>query len=445
MFRRIISFMLIMLVFSGALASEYEFEYYEGENDDYEENGDIYNGEPVQWQDPMSETATDPSAELITEILDGWTCRIVKWNSNALRIGIPETIGDKTIVEIGERAFAGKLTLRAATLPDSLMSLGPNAFQGCITLETVVLPDTLIEIGRNPFLGCWAMENIAITDNNPAFVFKNGLLYSKNKGELIYVNMKNAEGPFSLPAEIQTIKTESFAGCNGISKVTIPESVTALEEGSFMDCANLAAVEFPAGLANVPGNPFIRCRSLQGFEVAPDHTYLAVIDGVLFSKPDRRLISYPYGLKESSYSIPNGIQCIASEAFAYCDSLKSVEIPDTVQTIGDRAFQGCARLESVVIPESVKSIGDSAFRFCNAIRELVLSENLVSIGDLAFQGCIMPKTMSLPASLKQIGEQALGDCDDTLFTVERDSYAVQYCREYGLMYTYPDANNWLTE
>ena len=101
---------------------------------------------------------------------------------------------------------------------------------------------------------------------------------------------------------------------------------------------------------------FIFCKNLTEILVSPDHPYLAVVDGVLFSKPDMRLICYPEALADESYEIPQGIEEIGVSAFENCENLKSVIIPDSVTSIGDNAFEQCNALSSVIIPDGVTSI-----------------------------------------------------------------------------------------
>ena len=45
--------------------------------------------------------------------------------------------------------------------------------------------------------------------------------------------------------------------------------------------------------------------------------------------------------------------------------------------------------------------------------------------------------------MTSIGEDAFSECDILTLTVSRDSYACQYAIDNGLVYTYPDANDWL--
>ena len=173
--------------------------------------------------------------------------------------------------------------------------------------------------------------------------------------------------------------------------------VTGIGQNVFFWRNSLTSVTIPDSVTQVGINPFKNCDKLQTIRVSPDHPYLAVIDNALFSKPDKRLICYPCGVKGSAYTIPQGIRVIEYCAFFGCSGLTSVTIPDSVTNIGDFAFSRCSGLISVTIPDSVTSIGKNAFK----------------------------------------------GCDSLTLTVTRDSYAAQYCKDNGLNYTYPDSLDWL--
>ena len=162
---------------------------------------------------------------------------------------------------------------------------------------------------------------------------------------------------------------------SGITKITIPDSVTELGE-----------------------NPFCGCSDLLTVSLSSDHPALEVIDNVLFSKSEKRLIWCPEN-KEGEYEVPQGIETIDKFAFSDCHGLTNITIPDSVSAIGKAAFIWCTNLMEITIPNSVTSIGDMAF----------------------------------------------SSCDNITLIVERDSYAVQYCKDNNLNYTYPDANDWLNE
>ena len=69
------------------------------------------------------------------------------------------------------------------------------------------------------------------------------------------------------------------------------------------------------------------------------------------------------------------VTSIGGSAFAFCDSLTSVNIPDSVTSIGYLAFNSCNSLTSVGIPDSVTSIGDNAFSYCESLMNITVANS----------------------------------------------------------------------
>jgi len=188
-----------------------------------------------------------------------------------------------------------------------------------------------------------------------------------------------------IPASVTSIGAWAFSDCGKLTNVTIPSSVTSIGECVFSDCPRLAAIGLEAG------NPKYK-----------------VVDGVLYTKDMKCLVTSPGG--RSLVSIPAGVVDIGDNAFRCCRELKSVTIPLGVRRIGDDAFCATA-LESIVIPASVKNIGNSAFWCCGDIASLDLTEGVASIGSSAFSGCSALESVMVPASVKDIGHSAFEGCD----------------------------------
>ena len=213
----------------------------------------------------------------------------------------------------------------------------------------------------------------------------------------------------------------------GEANLTIPDQlngvkVTAIGNEAFWLCSSLTSVSIPDSVTTASANPFVCCTNLSDVKVSPDHPALAVIDGVLFSKQDKRLVWYPMTASAKAYAIPQGINIIGDYAFSFCSSLVSVTIPDSVTAIGDYAFFRCSSLASVSIPDSVTEIGDFAFDDCSSLASVTIPDSVTAIGDYAFSGC-----------------------ERLTLTVPRNSYAAQYCKDNGLTYIYPDSLDWLNQ
>ena len=236
---------------------------------------------------------------------------------------------------------------------------------------------------------------------------------------------------------------------------------------------NATNVQIPEALngmkvTDVAENAFLLCLNNSSFVVSPDHPTLAVIDGVLFSKPDKRLISYPKAKEGDTYAIPQGIEIIGYQAFSYCTSLSNIAIPDSVTSIGDNAFTMCSSLTSISIPNSVTSIGNEAFSYCSSLTSISIPDSVtrirvgafancssltsISIPDgvtsikyATFADCISLTSISIPDSVTRISDAAFNNCPNLTLTVGRDSYAEQYAKNHNISYTYKDANDWLTK
>ena len=219
--------------------------------------------------------------------------------------------------------------------------------------------------------------------------------YNGKAEKLTIPNMLNGK-------KVTSIGDNAFSGCSFLISITIPDSVTSIGDSVFYR-SSLTSVTIPDSVAQIGVNPFECCYALNGISVSLEQPYFAAIDGVLFRKADKALISYPARKSSSTYTIPQGITTIGDSAFSYCESLMSVTIPDSVTTIGDSAFFCCDSLISVAIPDSVISIGDSAFSCCKSLTSITIPDSVTSIGDGAFSGCDSLTSITIPDFVTQIG------------------------------------------
>ena len=197
---------------------------------------------------------------------------------------------------------------------------------------------------------------------------------------------------------------------HNLVNIEIQDGIKEIGDAAFSSCSKLVSVRIPDSVERIGKNPFDGCTDLNMITVSPDHPYLAVIDGVLFSKKDRRLVccptkqSYRGGTK---YKIPQGIRIVGAHAFTLT-IFSQVVIPDSVEIIEEYAFFA-SRVTSMDIPESVKSIDGYAFKGTR-IKSARLKEGLCEVGMHAFADCEKLAELSLPASLRKIGACAFSGC-----------------------------------
>ena len=230
-----------------------------------------------------------------------------------------------------------------------------------------------------------------------------------------------------IPAELDglpvtSINCGAFKGMHSLTEVSIAEGIVYIEVGAFEGCDNLTRVSIPASATGIWGNPFSNCVRLTDIIVAEDNPALELIDGVLFMKPSRRLICYPFGIGAESYEVPEGTRSIAERAFS---------LTPGVQT----------PLKRVVIPEGVVSLDESAFEDNQGLIEVSLPDSLVAIDEYAFSGCTGLETLKLSANISYSSVRAFNDVS-AAFVVPPDSYALRYCICNELNYRIQDDEPW---
>ena len=88
-----------------------------------------------------------------------------------------------------------------------------------------------------------------------------------------------------------------------------------------------------------------------------------------------------------SVVVPDGVMCIAEDAFFNCTNITSVVLPQGITSIGARAFKCCDSIEKLTLPESITSIGSEAFAYCFKLSCIDLPDSIASINNSAFSFC----------------------------------------------------------
>ena len=173
----------------------------------------------------------------------------------------------------------------------------------------------------------------------------------------------------SLPGTVRDIGDGAFVGCVGLTRVELSEGLESIGAAAFEGCEALTRIALPATVKALGDNPFKGCVNLWDIEVSPENQGLYTVDGVLFSKADRRLVCFPGGNTAERYEVPEGVTAIGANAFDRDLYLQQVVLPRSLEAIGRGAFDGCAALEAMNLPASVTAIGEDALR----CKRLVLS------------------------------------------------------------------------
>ena len=359
-------------------------------------------------------------------------------DSGIVTAEIPSEINGYPVTSIGDGAFYNCTSLTSVTIPDSVTSIGYLAFAGCTSLTSVTIPDSVTSIG------------------------------------------------FS-----------AFEDCTSLTSVTIPDSVTSIGDSAFSGCTSLTSVTIGGSVTSIGGYAFEDCTSLTEIDVDENNQNYCSENGILFTKYKTKLIQYPAGKSDTSYTIPDSVTSIGWYAFRSCTSLTEITIGNGVTNIGDVAFYQCTSLTEITIPDSVTSIGisafyntayyndetnwengvlyignflidaqkthydenynnvvdlevkgeytikdgakliaDNAFSRCASLTSVTIPDSVTSIGNWAFEGCTSLTSVTIPDSVTSIGGDAFFDCTSlTSITIPGSVTSIGY-RAFGYYYDF---------
>ena len=254
-------------------------------------------------------------------------------------------------------------------------------------------------------------------------------------------NVNNIPAEIVIPSTysgkaVTSIGWGAFVGCDSLTSVEIGDSVTSIGDGAFEGCDSLTSVEIPNSVISIGWAAFSNCSSLISIIVSEDNANYKDIDGNLYTKDGKTLLQYAIGKKDTSFTIPNGVETIALFAFYSCDSLKSVIIGDSVTSIGYKAFAYCLRLTSVEIGDSVTSIGENAFSNCYNLTSVEIPNSVISIGWAAFSDCSSLTKVYYKGSSTEWGNITIGSYNEYLTNATRYYYSESEPTEEGNFWHY---------
>lgn len=312
----------------------------------------------------------------------------------------------------------------------------------------------------------------------------NGVLTISGEGEMtnyMYTSLLGVPIPpwlsSSVTTEIKKIIIEdgvtsigefAFYGCSGITDVTFGNTLTDIGYSAFRS-SSIKSVRLPASVKNIGDGAFGYCSYLTDISVDDGNEAYIDVNGVLYTKDMKKLVSYPDNRSGVTYTIPDGVVELGGTSFGNSKNLgeirlpasltsissassmkggylkkiivnsenpsytdidgvlfskdreelilfpknhgKSYNIPEGTVTVGADAFSLCDALTKVTFPKTVTVIKHDAFYGCSNLENLALSEGLVSIDAYAFAYCDALARVVIPDSVTTLGNNAFYWCD----------------------------------
>lgn len=233
-----------------------------------------------------------------------------------------------SLLTLGDYSFYQSTALESISLNEGLTSIGNSAFYSTTKLRELECPSTLTSIGSEAFFKCDRLSNISFNDG----LQEIGTSAFSNLTSLLSV---------SLPSGLKKLGNSAFSACDQLETITLNEGLEEIGNYSFALCSKLSGLSIPSSVTTIGNNPFYGVLKLNetNFKIATGNSNFLIENGVLFNSDKTKLISYPYGLDESGYSIPSSVTTLGNMCFALENDLKKLDMPVNVTRI-DESFYG---------------------------------------------------------------------------------------------------------
>ena len=283
------------------------------------------------------------------------------------------TIPDSVTV-IGQSVFSDCISLSRVLLSDSISVLTESMFRNCSNLEEITIPESINEYMGGVFAGCTSLKKLTILENfsdmtpyleylgdcpncteiniaetNEHFCSVDGVVYSKDKSELIKVPC-GLSGSYTVEDGVIRIGERAFANCEKLTEIILSDDVIEIGSGAFFN-TNISSISIPDSVTIIGDSAFSHSK----------------IEEII---------------------LPEGLEEIRPETFFMCSQLKTVSIPNFVTSIGREAFSGCNELHHITIPANVTSIGDGCFAapFGSSLNLIAFEGDALEMGRNVFDG-----------------------------------------------------------
>ena len=109
------------------------------------------------------------------------------------------------------------------------------------------------------------LERIEVPATNPHYSSYDGILYNKDKTELIKCPISHSK-EVKLPSTLKTVRANAFRECRNIESIEIPEGVTTIGEKAFYGCEMLYKLTLPSSITTLHNDVFAHSYKLETLE-----------------------------------------------------------------------------------------------------------------------------------------------------------------------------------
>jgi len=132
--------------------------------------------------------------------------------------------------------------LASISISNGVTTLENQSITNCPSLISIYISNSVTSIGSLNFIYCPSLISIDVESENSTYCSDNGILFNKNKSNLIYYPDGITTDTYVISNIVKTIDQCAFSYCIWLTTVTIPNSVDSIKYAAFWGCSNLTMI-----------------------------------------------------------------------------------------------------------------------------------------------------------------------------------------------------------
>ena len=340
------------------------------------------------------------------------------------------------VESIEQAAFAQVNGLTAIEL-NGVKKLAKGAFDKAVKLRNVLLGPSVDTIEDGAFGGNNDLAAFDVDPANPNYTGDAGVIYTKNKEELVLFPAGKA-GEYTTLSATKKIRKRAFYYAQKVTKVNFNSNLEEIDNDAFQATTKLENITFEApakiktiGTFAFQGSGLTELNLPASLEVVSWSAFgstklkkVTVADGSQLQSINTGAFNSCKDLEEFTFEGSSTLNKIQADAFSGDDKLKSFVIPEKVTVLERGAFNGASGLETITFkqPATMTVIGEGAFQNAKALKRIELPSTVTTISKDAFNTCSSLTEVVIPASVTTIDATGFQECAKLeKFTVDKNN------------------------
>ncbi len=122
-------------------------------------------------------------------------------------------------------------------------------------------------------------QKITVSENNPYFTSRDGVLFSKDMAELLIYPYFRPDEHYDVPSTVVKIASSAFMFTQHLKSISIPEGVETIEDSAFYEAKKIERVSLPStlktiGVSAFRGTNLIELSIPNGIETLPYEAFM---------------------------------------------------------------------------------------------------------------------------------------------------------------------------